>query len=271
MRTTILSAVFLIVGLALGYFIPKAMPGQPAGSEVKTPEARALAAADTRLRGQDEELAALRARIEELEGLVASLRDENRRAMAREAGIREEVEKLNQEWTFSYGSTREAGKFVGTLFRDAAAMREMDPRDPAMAEMGRDLFLKFASLGPILQEIQKIDDNPAEFAEFSSSVLGGALDLDGGKQQEVKAVIERYKAQAIKLDPENPQRADLNTRALEEVRSKLGEDQRALLESLPSGRGGGIMDILEAPPLDGQGWRSRMQRQRAAREGAEAP
>jgi len=272
MRTPIFCTLFLAVGLAVGYFGPKWLRSDAVAGTDSAPVVRALAAADTRLRGQDEELDALRARIAELEGLLASLRAENSRIASREAGLRDEVSKLNEEWTFSYGSTGEAGKFVGSMMRDAAAMRELDPNDPAMLEMGRDLFLKFASLGPILQEVQNLDKNPSEFAEFSSSVLAGAIDLDNAKQREVKSVIERYKAEAMKVDPESPRRAELNAKALEEVRGKLNEEQRAMVDVISSagpGAGGAFIDILEAPPLDPQSWRARAQRQRASREAAQ--
>lgn len=257
--------VFIAGGLAASLIIPHT--GNQADSATSTPRGdrkqitAALADADNRIRALQEELESLRARLREAESENTSLVAENRSLTERIATIEEEVDSLNQEWTFSYGTTREAGKFVGRMLRDAADMRNLDPDDPEALVRVRDLFLQFTSMGPILQEMQEIDDKPAEFAQFRAAALGSLLDLDEGTEKQVGGIVERYKAMSLELEEGSEERADLNTRALDEIRQIITPEQREILDGVPAqGMGAGFSDLLETPSLDPQRWRERMER-----------
>lgn len=223
---------------------------------------RALADAEDRIRS-------LQAKLDELQDQLASrgnettaLRAERDKLTTEMEAMRKEVEELNKEWTFSYGSTRDAGKFMGSMLRDAVLLREMDPEDPERAIKARDMFLKFASMGPILQEMQKIDDKPKEFAEFRSSILAEALGLEENERGRIAGVVERYKTQFNNLPAEAPERAQLNEQALTEVTSGLNDDQKKLLGDISAAGMSGSGDLLETPSLDPAAWRARMQRNR---------
>ena len=149
--------------------------------------------------------------------------------------------------------------------KDGLGMRNLDPNDPEAATKMRDMFLKFASLGPILQEMQKIDDKPKEFADFRAAVLGEALGLDDAGRERVSGIVERYKAQALALPEDSEQRLALSQQALDEIRSGLSEDQQGLLEAIPGTRMGGMSDLLETPSLDPEKWRERMRGARPPR------
>ncbi len=257
--------VFIAGGLAASLILPliedhgDSHPGAPRGDRQQM--TAALADADDKLRALQDELESLRARLSEAESENSSLLAENRSLTERIATIEEEVASLNQEWTFSYGTTREAGRFVGSMLRDAADMRNLDPDDPEALVRVRDLFLQFTSMGPILQEMQEIDDKPAEFAQFRAAALGSLLDLDEGTEQQVGGIVERYKAMSLDLEEGSDERADLNNRALDEIRQIITPEQREILEGVPAqGMGAGFSDLLETPSLDPQRWRERMER-----------
>ena len=199
-------------------------------------------------------LADLDRRDEQLKKLLATKTDLDKRNQEMKA----EVEKMNQEWTFSYGTTKDAGKFIGSLMKDALAMRNMDRNDPENAAKMRDMFLKFTSLGPILQEMQKLDDKPKEFAEFRAEALGEALDLDESQRQRVAGIVEKYKTQAQSLPEGSDERAQLNEKAIAEIRTGLNEEQQGLMDAIPSTRMGAAGDLLETPSLDPSKWRDRM-------------
>ena len=226
---------------------------------------KAIADMDARVRELEDRLAKLLADNERKDARIKGLVAEQDKLAGRNREMQQEMEKLNQEWTFSYGSTKDAGKFIGSLMKDGLGMRNLDPNDPEAATKMRDMFLKFASLGPILQEMQKIDDKPKEFADFRAAVLGEALGLDDAGRERVSGIVERYKAQALALPEDSEQRLALSQQALDEIRGGLSEDQQGLLEAIPGTRMGGMSDLLETPSLDREKWRERMRGARPPR------
>lgn len=226
---------------------------------------KAIADMDARVRELEDRLAKLLADNERKDARIKGLVAEQDKLAGRNREMQQEMEKLNQEWTFSYGSTKDAGKFIGSLMKDGLGMRNLDPNDPEAATKMRDMFLKFASLGPILQEMQKIDDKPKEFADFRAAVLGEALGLDDAGRERVSGIVERYKAQALALPEDSEQRLALSQQALDEIRGGLSEDQQGLLEAIPGTRMGGMSDLLETPSLDPEKWRERMRGARPPR------
>lgn len=226
---------------------------------------KAIADMDARVRELEDRLAKLLADNERKDARIKGLVAEQDKLAGRNREMQQEMEKLNQEWTFSYGSTKDAGKFIGSLMKDGLGMRNLDPNDPEAATKMRDMFLKFASLGPILQEMQKIDDKPKEFADFRAAVLGEALGLDDAGRERVSGIVERYKAQALALPEGSEQRLALSQQALDEIRGGLSEDQQGLLEAIPGTRMGGMSDLLETPSLDPEKWRERMRGARPPR------
>ena len=219
---------------------------------------KAIADMDARVRELEDRLAKLLADNERKDARIKGLVAEQDKLAGRNREMQQEMEKLNQEWTFSYGSTKDAGKFIGSLMKDGLGMRNLDPNDPEAATKMRDMFLKFASLGPILQEMQKIDGKPKEFAEFRAAVLGEALGLDDAGRERVAGIVERYKTQAMALPEDSEQRLALSQQALEEIHGGLSPDQQGLLEAIPGTRIGGVSDLLETPSLDPEKWRERM-------------
>ena len=270
MKSKPLALVLLVLALGGGFFLGHRMAGgggNAAGpiSWLGTDDAAlrgALADAEGRLR-------ALQAGVEELEKKLAAkesesagLRAERDKLSADLARMRQEVEELNKEWTFSYGSTRDAGKFMGSMMRDAILLRDMAPDDPERANKSRDMFLKFASMGPILQEMQKIDDKPKEFAEFRASILAEALGLEDNERGRVAGVVERYKSQYNNLPADSPEREELNQRALTEVTSRFTDEQKGFLQKISDADMSGASDLLGTPSLDPATWRARGQRNR---------
>lgn len=201
----------------------------------------------------EELLDELARRDAEIEALRAALKTVETKYEA----LASEVDQLNREWVFSYGSTVEAGKFVGELLRDSLAMRQMDRDDPERVALATGIFLKFSSLGPILQEMQNLDDKPGEFAEFRAAILGEAIGLDPATQERVQQVIANYKARALQLESGDA-RAALNAEASSVILDTLTAEQRDQIDNLSSARFNLLADPLETPSLDPRQWgRSR--------------
>lgn len=260
----LLVAVALVAGLLLGHRMARgAGDGSGPVSWLTGDDAslrRALADAEERLRALQAKLEDLEKQLTQRGGEATTLRVERDKLTADLARMREEVEELNKEWTFSYGNTRDAGKFMGGLMRDAILLRGMAPDDPERALKARDMFLKFASMGPILQEMQKIDDKPKEFAEFRASLLAEALALEDNERGRIAGVVERYKTRFNSLPADAPERDQLNEQALSEVTSGLNQDQKKFLEDISAADMSGASDLLETPSLDPAAWRARAQR-----------
>jgi len=254
----VVGVIALGAGTGLGWVLSSAGEGRQAEAGVAAgPGVAANAADTTELEALRIQVAAYRKDLERRQEEIDALMAQLARVEQESSELAGEVDQLNREWLFSYGSTREAGKFVGSLMSDALAMRDMDPDDPEMLVMARDMFLKFASLGPILQEMQNLDDNPQEFAAFRASMLGEAIGLDEAGQRRVEGIVERYKGQALELERGSEERLALNELAAEEIRAGLDEEQAALLEGIPGTRMGMLNDLLETPSLDPQQWRER--------------
>lgn len=266
------SFLFLLVLLALGggFFLGR----QTRGGNGDSPGPMAwLSGEDASLRralaDAEERIKALQARIDELlstssakDSETANLRTERDKLATELAKMRVEIEELNQEWTFSYGKTRDAGKFMGSMMRDAILLREMAQDDPERAAKARDMFLKFASMGPILQEMQKIDDKPKEFAEFRASILAEALGLEDKERGRVANVVERYKTEFNKLPADSPERAEITERAVAEVTAGFTDEQKSFLDKITAADMSGASDLLGTPSLDPAAWRARGQRNR---------
>ncbi|MFM8983640.1 MAG: hypothetical protein ACKOLA_12210, partial [Spartobacteria bacterium] len=223
---------------------------------------RALADAEERAKGLQARLDELQNKLATKDGETAALRTERDKLSEDMAKMKKEVEELNKEWTFSYGSTRDAGKFMGSAMRDAILLRDMAQDDPERAAKSRDMFLKFVSMGPILQEMQKLDDKPKEFSEFRASILAESLGLEDNERTRVAGVVERYKTQYNNLPVDSPEREALNERALSEVTSGFTEEQKGFLQKISDADMSGASDLLGTPSLDPATWRGRGQRNR---------
>jgi len=199
----------------------------------------------------EELLDRLARRDEEIEALRFAL-DNAKRKNEDLAG---EVEQLNSEWLFSYGSTRDAGKFVGALIRDGMAIRQMDRDDPARAALAASVFIKLSSMGPIIKEMQNLENHPSEFAEFRASILAEAIGLDSFTQQRVQNVIEDYKSQALHFESGSDSRTSLNAEATIMIRNALSPDQLDQIDSLTRSNFSLFRDPLETPSINPQEWR----------------
>jgi uncharacterized coiled-coil protein SlyX len=268
-QTLVVSLVTLLIGAAGGaWWAADRAAGASGGAPLisfgggDASGRSALADMEARLRELEAKLAAREAELAGQQARLAELADEKARLQERAQSMSAEIDKLNDEWAFSYGSTREAGKFVGSMISDALAMRGMDPNDPDAPVKMRDMFLKFASLGPILQEMQKIDDKPREFAEFRAAVLGEALALDDASRGRIASIVEGYKTRANSLPEDDENRRALNEQAAAEIRATLAPDKQELLDAIPGTRMGRMSDLLETPSLDPARWQQRMRQER---------
>lgn len=149
------------------------------------------------LERRDSEIAALVARLRAAEARVAALTPPPpppaAEAEGAAAGSILLAHALNTQVAFSYGTPREAGRYVGqTLQRLFAATRKQDPEE--MERSLRENELNLLSMGPFIKDAEQLESDPAIFAEFQSSLLAEVFSWDDARRSQARELIRGVKA-----------------------------------------------------------------------------
>jgi len=146
------------------------------------------------------------------------------------AEVTRELDERKSEISFSYGSVRQAGRFVGMTFRkmfETAAAREQEEAQTRMA----DNQINILSLGPFIQDAEVFESDPVSFAEFQAPLIGEVLGLPPERGAEVEALLADLKARSLKVEAGSPEWMQLNDAALQEVVALIPEDRRPEVRS----------------------------------------
>lgn len=183
----------------------------------------------------------------------AELVKQNEQLSAKLAEVSKELEARKSEISFSYGSVREAGKFVGMTFRkmfETAAAREAKEAQARMA----DNQINILSLGPFIQDAEVFEADPASFAQFQAPLISEVLSLPPERSAEVESMLTDLKAKSLKVEEGSAEWLQLNETALQKVISLVPENQRPMMKGqLDFLRQYGVLmipaySILRAPP-----------------------
>ena len=141
------------------------------------------------------------------------------------AEVKQELEARKSEISFSYGSVRDSGRFVGMTFRkmfETAAARESNEAEARRA----DNQINVLSLGPFIQDAEVIESDPSAFAQFQAPLISEVLGLPREQEAAVETLLEDFKTKSLKVEMESPEWAELNHTALQKITAFLGEDQK---------------------------------------------
>jgi hypothetical protein len=141
---------------------------------------------------RDDEIASLNTRLRAAETRAAEFTSPPLAPGQTAAGSVLLAHNLQSHVAFSYGTPRDAGRYVGqTLRRMFETTRQQDP-----AEIERTLKeneLNILSMGPFIKDAEQLESDPAVFAEFQSSLLGEVFAWDDSRRTQARELIRSQK------------------------------------------------------------------------------
>jgi len=155
----------------------------------------------------------------------ADLAKENVALATELAEVKKELDARKSEISFSYGSIRDSGRFVGMTFRKMFETAEA--REASEAEARRaDNQINVLSLGPFIQDAEVMESDPGAFAQFQAPLISEVLGLPREQESAVETLLEDYKTKSLKLEMDSPEWAELNEAALQKITALLADDQK---------------------------------------------
>lgn len=174
------------------------------------------------------EIAALeRQRLRQAEAALAELR-------ARHAALVDELAATQSAQaeaeaakavTFSYGSHRQSGRFVGsTLRRTLEASLTTDPEEAR--RLRAENRLDELSLGPFIRAAESIEADPERFAEFQGGLVSAMLELENRHEVEVEALLAAFKKESLRVEAGSPTWVLLDQNVRERIAALMTADAR---------------------------------------------
>ncbi len=149
--------------------------------------AREQARLETARRAEAERTTLL-ARLRTAESRLAELAPPTKPADAPPTGSILLERTLGSQVAFSYGTPREAGRYVGqTLQRLFAARRSQTPEE--VEQMLKDNELNILSMGPFIKDAELLEADPSVFATFQAEVLGEVFALDEARRERYREIL----------------------------------------------------------------------------------
>lgn len=171
-------------------------------SDTETPPPRTLPPPPAP-RSPAETAAVEQRRLRQAEQALAELRTRHAALEAEHAALKEEGEKAGQAVTFSYGTRRESGRFVGlTLRRSLDAAYAVDPE--VARRLRAENRVNELSLGPFIRDAEKIESDPERFAEFQGGLVSEMLELGEGHEIELEALLAAFKKESLRVEIGSP-------------------------------------------------------------------
>ena len=146
------------------------------------------------------------------------------------AEVTKELDARKSEISFSYGSTRESGRFVGMTFRkmfEAAAARESKEAQQRTA----DNQINVLSLGPFIQDAEVFESDPVAFAQFQAPLISEVLNLPPERSGELESLLGDLKGRSLKVEEGSNEWLQLNDTALQRISDLVPADQKAALKA----------------------------------------
>lgn len=161
---------------------------------------------------------ALTARVNELSA-------ENQRMADELAAVSEELTARKSEVSFSYGSVRESGAFVGRTLRLRLEIANT-PELQADEAQRLDNQLDVLSLGPFIREADLLEGDPAVFAQFQSALIGEMLGVDAPRRTAIANILLRRKTELLEREDDVQAWLELNEQTADEVGTLFSSNER---------------------------------------------
>lgn len=162
---------------------------------------------------------ALTARVDELN-------NENQRLGDELAAVTEELTTRKSEVSFSYGTVRESGAFVGRTLRlrlDIANSPELQADEAQRLDNQLDVL----SLGPFIREADLLESDPVVFAQFQSALIGEMLEVDAPRRTAITSILLQRKTELLEREEDDQAWLELNQQASDEVAALFSDTERA--------------------------------------------
>lgn len=151
-------------------------------------------------------------------------------AMEKElAEVKHELDVRKSEISFSYGTLRDSGQFVGMTFRKMFEAAAAGGADEAKAKTA-DNQINVLSLGPFIQDAEVMEADPASFAQFQSALIGEVLSLPTERRGEIEGFLADLKTQALKVEEGSPEWVRFNETAYQRISGMLSPSQQQTLK-----------------------------------------
>lgn len=145
------------------------------------------------------------------------------------AEVKKELDVRKSEISFSYGSVRDSGRFVGMTFRkmfETAAAHETKEAQERMA----DNQINVLSLGPFIQDAEVMESDPGVFAQFQAPLISEVLGIPADRGSELESLLGELKGQSLRLEAGSAEWIALNDTALKAITGLLSESQRQAMK-----------------------------------------
>ncbi len=145
------------------------------------------------------------------------------------AEVKKELDIRKSEISFSYGSVRDSGRFVGMTFRkmfETAAAHEAKEAQERMA----DNQINVLSLGPFIQDAEVMESDPGVFAQFQAPLISEVLGIPADRGPELESLLGELKGQSLKLEAGSPEWIALNDTALKAITDLLSESRKQAMK-----------------------------------------
>lgn len=152
-----------------------------------------------------------------------------RKSLPTSNSMETEIAERTRSVSFSYGSPKEAGRYVGQTFNslfEAANSGELEEVNRIMKSTELDLL----SMGPFIRDAELIEKNPSEFAEFQSSLLSEIFGLDIGRQNQLQMDLESQMMKASNYVEGSEEWLEANQEATDRIVMMLSPEEKELMK-----------------------------------------
>jgi hypothetical protein len=167
---------------------------------------------------------------DEVTSTPAELAKQNQALETKLAEVTKELDQRKSEISFSYGSVRDSGRFVGMTFRkmfEAAAARETSEAQRRTT----DNQINVLSLGPFIQDAEVFESDPVSFAQFQAPLISEVLGLPAERGTEIETLLTDLKAKSLKVEEGSTEWLQLNDTALQKIVALVPESQKPAMQA----------------------------------------
>ena len=160
----------------------------------------------------------------------AELLKQNQALETKLAEVTKELDARKSEISFSYGSIRDSGRFVGMTFRkmfETAAAGETSEAQRRMT----DNQINVLSLGPFIQDAEVFESDPTNFAQFQGPLISEVLGLPADRGAEVETMLADLKGKSLKVEEGSAEWMQLNDTALQKIVALVPESQKPAMQA----------------------------------------
>ena len=160
----------------------------------------------------------------------AELLKQNQALEIKLAEVTKELDARKSEISFSYGSVRDSGRFVGMTFRKMFETAAAGGTSEAQRRT-TDNQINVLSLGPFIQDAEVFESDPASFAQFQGPLVSEVLGLPAERGTEVETLLADLKAKSLKVEEGSAEWMQLNETALQKIVALVPESQKPAMQA----------------------------------------